>query len=138
MIGLEEKSDAPGGKILVLHANLGIALSPRLAAILTLIYILPGLSHSCPAAKTYFLLLPHLQKVFHSSFSVLHTSPFAPSSAPRHTTSQLFSPGCKGLGARQLAFTPAMKCSTEHIYKTASNARKLPPLLLGISGWLQG
>lgn len=113
MSGLEEKSnDAPGGKILVLRANLGIALSPRLAAILTLIYILPGLSHACPAAKTHFLFLPHSQKVFHSPFSVLHTSPLAPSSAPRRDTSQLFSLGCKRLAARQLAFTLAMKLST--------------------------
>lgn len=58
--------------------------------------ISPGLSHTCPAAKTHFLLLPHLQKVFYSSFSLLHPRPFAPSSAPRHATSYFFSQAARG------------------------------------------
>lgn len=51
-------------KILVLHPAVGTALSPRLAANFTSIYIFSGLSHACPAAKPHLLLLPHLQKVF--------------------------------------------------------------------------
>lgn len=88
--GKKKKLCSWGKKILALHAILGIAPSPRLAAIFTPICILPGLSHTSPAAKTHLLLLPHLQKVFPSFFSLLHTRPFAPSSTPRHATSQSF------------------------------------------------
>lgn len=133
MSALEEKNPKFLEKSLVQHANLGIALSPRLAAIFSPSYILPGVSHICPAAKTCSLLLPHSQKVFHSSFSFLHTSPFAPRSTPRHDTSVVFS-RLRG----SFAFMPTMKCSTEQNYKTASNTLEVPPALLGTAVWLLG
>lgn len=86
-------------------------------------YILPGFHTSVSLPKHIFHYCL-ICKRFFIPFSLLHTSPLPPSSAPRCATSQLFSPGCKGLGANLLIFTPALNCSTQHTYRTALNAFK--------------
>lgn len=109
----------------------GNSTAPRLRAIFTCIYILPRLSLHLSSCQGTFSVGTSFAGGISSFFLCPSHSPFAALSAPRDDTSQLFSLGRTRSVARQIAFTPATKISTEHFHKTSVTALESHQLLQG-------